>query len=170
MLTRKQVSVRTLLGALTRGSIPPLSTNFTFKFKHMTQELEKAISEVMKYHPNLSIIVFDKIGRWLYMDDEFKYFKFDDRIDQAVLEEAADSISTFPFIYQIEDKKRFQKSLLREQIKKQLEPLVYDDSRGISRVGLQPDFNVSHIIGDLTDFVLALLDATPEKRTKVLNK
>ena len=84
----------------------------------MTQELEKAISEVMKYHPNLSIIVFDKIGRWLYMDDEFKYFKFDDRIDQAVLEEAADSISTFPFIYQIEDKKRFQKSLLREQIKK----------------------------------------------------
>ncbi len=66
----------------------------------MTPQLKKAFDLVKKSFPTLSIVIFDKQGRWQYMDEDFECFKFDDKIDVGVLEDAADSIIDLPFIYQ----------------------------------------------------------------------
>lgn len=67
----------------------------------MTEALQIAIDHVKQFHPTLSIIVFSKDGRWLYMDENFTPFKFDDKIDVGILETASDSIETLPFILDI---------------------------------------------------------------------
>lgn len=66
----------------------------------MTKQLEKAFKHVKKYHPTLSIVIFDKMGRWQYLDENFESFKFSDKIDISILEDASDNIETLPFIYQ----------------------------------------------------------------------
>ena len=66
----------------------------------MTPELKTAFDHVKKFHPTLSIVIFDKQGKWQYMDEEFESFKFDDKIDVSILEDASDSIVELPFIYQ----------------------------------------------------------------------
>jgi len=66
--------------------------------------LQAAIEHVKKYHPTLSIVIFDIDGRWQYMDAEFNSFVFGKEIDTSILEEAGDSIEFLPFIYQIREK------------------------------------------------------------------
>jgi hypothetical protein len=67
----------------------------------VTAELQTAIDHVKESHPSLSIVMFDINGRWQYMDEEFNSFKFDDKVDVSILEEAGDSIEVLPFIHQI---------------------------------------------------------------------
>ena len=66
----------------------------------MTPELKKAFDLVKKFHPTVSIVAFNKMGQWQYMDENFKSFDFDGKIDADVLLDAADSIVELPFIYQ----------------------------------------------------------------------
>lgn len=66
----------------------------------MTEALTIAFEHVKKFHPTLSIVIFNKIGQWQYMDENFESFVFDSNIDNGILEDAADSIETLPFIYQ----------------------------------------------------------------------
>ncbi len=44
------------------------------------------------------MVVFDKTGRWMYMDEDFNAFKFDKTIDIGLLEDASDSAPTLPYI------------------------------------------------------------------------
>jgi hypothetical protein len=64
----------------------------------MTAQLQTAIDHVKQFHPTVSIVIFDKMGRWQYMDENFDSFKFDERIDVSILEEASDSIEVLPYI------------------------------------------------------------------------
>jgi hypothetical protein len=64
----------------------------------MTRELQTAIDHVKQFHPTLAIVIFSNDGRWNYMDTNFDSFKFDERIDVGILEDASDSIPCFPFI------------------------------------------------------------------------
>lgn len=66
----------------------------------MTPELKKAFKLVKKHHPTLAIVIFNSFGQWQYMDENFESFKFDDKIDVGILEDASDSIVSLPFIYQ----------------------------------------------------------------------
>ena len=66
----------------------------------MTGAIKKAFNHVKKHHPTVSIIIFDKTGRWQYMDEDFNGFIFNDNIDVSILEEASDSVPVLPYIYQ----------------------------------------------------------------------
>ena len=66
----------------------------------MTHALKKAFNHIREKHPTVSIVIFDREGKWLYMDENFESFKFDDSIDVSILEEASDSIPVLPYIYQ----------------------------------------------------------------------
>jgi len=67
----------------------------------MTKELIKAMDEVRKYYPSVTMVIFNKYGQWNYCDDNFVAPKFDDRVDQGILEEASDSIVTLPSVYNV---------------------------------------------------------------------
>lgn len=68
-------------------------------------KIKKAMEHVRQYYPEVEIVVFNKEGRWQYMDGDFNSPKFDDKVDHLVdvglLEEAANSVETCPFVYQI---------------------------------------------------------------------
>lgn len=66
----------------------------------MTLQLRKAFNHVKEKHPTVSIVIFDKNGAWLYMDEEFNSFEFDETIDVGLLEDASDSVPVLPYIYQ----------------------------------------------------------------------
>lgn len=66
----------------------------------MTEALKTAFEHVKKFHPTLSIVIFNKEGQWQYMDENFDSFVFGANIDNGILEDAADSIENLPFIYQ----------------------------------------------------------------------
>jgi len=66
----------------------------------ITKELQTAINHVKKFHPTVAIVIFDTMGRWQYMDSDFNSFNFNDQIDVTILEQASDSLTNFPFIYQ----------------------------------------------------------------------
>lgn len=66
----------------------------------MTKAIKKAFNHVKKFHPTVSIVVFDKDGRWQYMDENFVGFVFDDKIDVGILEGALDSVPTLPYVFQ----------------------------------------------------------------------
>lgn len=68
----------------------------------ITPALAKAIDHVKKKFPTLSIICFDKLGNWQYMDEYFGSFKFGYDIDTGILERASASIVTLPAIFQID--------------------------------------------------------------------
>lgn len=67
----------------------------------MTEELKKAFEHIKKSHPSASMVVFDRDGRWQYMDENFNGFVFGDEIDVSILEEASDSIPVLPYVYQL---------------------------------------------------------------------
>lgn len=66
-----------------------------------TAQLKKAINHVKSFHPTLRYVIFDSDGRWLYTDDELTPFKFDDNISVEVLEDAQDSVSELPAIFDV---------------------------------------------------------------------
>jgi len=71
-----------------------------------TKEVLKAFEHVKSFHPNVSIVIFNKEGQWNYMDENFEGLDFShDGINVSVLEDAVDSLKEFPFIYQEETKR-----------------------------------------------------------------
>jgi len=65
-----------------------------------TLAVKTAFNHVKEKHPTLSMVIFDKEGKWQYMDEDFESFKFDESIDVGLLEDASDSIPVLPYIYQ----------------------------------------------------------------------
>jgi len=60
-----------------------------------------AFAHVQTFFPSVAIVIYDKNGQWLYMDENFESFNFIGcDIDVSILEDASDSIETLPFIYQ----------------------------------------------------------------------
>lgn len=66
----------------------------------MTKEIKIALDHVRKSHPTVSMVVFNKQGQWQYMDEDFGSFVFGDEIDISILEDASDSVTVLPCIYQ----------------------------------------------------------------------
>lgn len=67
----------------------------------MTPEVIKAFDHVKSFFPTVSMVVFDKDGRWQYFGEDYKPLKFKGKkIRYAVLEDAVDSLTTLPYIYQ----------------------------------------------------------------------
>ena len=69
----------------------------------MTIPLLKAFKHVKSIFPTLSIVIINRQGQWLYMDENFVPFNFENKnVDMGLLEDGADSITHTPFIYQEE--------------------------------------------------------------------
>jgi hypothetical protein len=64
--------------------------------------VKRAMEYVRLFHPEVCIVIFNKEGRWQYMDEDFNAPKFGKEMnDISLLEEASDSLTELPFIYQI---------------------------------------------------------------------
>lgn len=73
----------------------------TSKEVQPTSALMLALEHVKRYYPNVCMVAFSKDGTWQYMDEDFNAPKFGNEIDTSLLENAADSITSFPYIYQL---------------------------------------------------------------------
>jgi hypothetical protein len=62
--------------------------------------IAKAFDHVREHFPNVAIVVYNREGLWQYMDENFKSFNFNDDIDVSILEDAVDSLTDVPYIYQ----------------------------------------------------------------------
>jgi hypothetical protein len=63
------------------------------------EKVKEALKHVQSVYPQVTTVIFNKYGQWHYTDDNFNYINFDERIDLSLLENAADSVETLPFIY-----------------------------------------------------------------------
>lgn len=68
----------------------------------ITYQVVMAFEHVKRFYPDLSLVVFDLQGRWVFMDEYFRHIKFSDDFDTSLLEEALDSIQNLPLVYQPE--------------------------------------------------------------------
>jgi hypothetical protein len=63
----------------------------------MTEEIKTALEHVRQFHPEVTHVVFNGYGQWMYCDDNFKAPNFKDSdIDVSLLEEASDSVQFVP--------------------------------------------------------------------------
>lgn len=68
-----------------------------------TKEILKAFAHVKSFHPELNSVFFNREGQWHYMNEEFEGLNFShDDMDISILEDAVDSLTELPFIYQEE--------------------------------------------------------------------
>lgn len=67
----------------------------------VTKELLEALAHVKSIFPEVTMVVLNQFGQWNYCDSNFNSPEFDDRVDQSILEEGADSIIELPFIYEL---------------------------------------------------------------------
>ena len=68
----------------------------------MTQEVKKALDHVREFIPDVCIVAFNTDGQRQYFDEHWSSTTFEGmNIDTAILEDAADSITQLPAIFQI---------------------------------------------------------------------
>ena len=67
------------------------------------EALQKAIDHVRGFFPDLELVVFNAEGQWQYFGENFTAFVFDDRISLDILEDAVNSIVTFPCVFDVKD-------------------------------------------------------------------
>lgn len=79
-----------------------------WKSIEMPKEVKLAFVEIRKFHPNVTIVTFNKYGNWNYCDDSFNAPSFHKDINQEILETAGDSVTNLPCVYEyIEEEERF---------------------------------------------------------------
>jgi hypothetical protein len=61
-----------------------------------TPQVLRALGHVQKFHPTLHKVHFDEEGMWQYMDKNDMPFEFSDEVEPFILEDALDSLDTFP--------------------------------------------------------------------------
>ncbi len=66
-----------------------------------TPEVMAALDHVISHYPSVGLVVFNGDTRWCYMDEVFNSPTFGPEIDVAILEAAADSLSSFPCVFEI---------------------------------------------------------------------
>jgi len=65
--------------------------------------VHKAVMHVKESFPDVRLVVFNRQGQWCYMGDDFYTPDFEGKdIDQAILEDACNSVKEFPFVYELE--------------------------------------------------------------------
>jgi len=70
--------------------------------KTMLPAVKIAFDHVRSIYPIVSMVVFNREGRWIYTNDDFDIPTFDDRIDVGILEDACDSVADsvgFPAVF-----------------------------------------------------------------------
>jgi hypothetical protein len=61
--------------------------------------VKKAFNHVKSFHPEVTMVVFNKYGQWQFMDDNFDAPTFNEKIDMSLLEDACDSVIELPNIF-----------------------------------------------------------------------
>lgn len=67
----------------------------------VTKELLEALAHVRSVFPEVTMVILNQFGQWNYCDSNFGSPIFDDRIDDSLLEDGADSILELPFVYEL---------------------------------------------------------------------
>ena len=70
----------------------------------VTPEIIKALEHVKSIYPDVCMVVFNKDGRWQFMDEDFKAPTFaatPQEVDISILEDAADTVPYLPYVYQM---------------------------------------------------------------------
>ncbi|MGI0646957.1 hypothetical protein ACRCPS_18230 [Pseudomonas aeruginosa] len=62
-------------------------------------EVVRALDHVRTIFPDVTHVVYTREAKWLYMSDEGAMPKFDGRVDVGILEDAADSLNSFPCVF-----------------------------------------------------------------------
>lgn len=65
--------------------------------------IKEAFDHVKNYHPNINLMVFNREGKWLCMDDDYDTPEFSQDIDTTLLHRAADAAYKafgLPYVYQ----------------------------------------------------------------------
>ena len=68
--------------------------------QNVTDEVKKAFFHVKSQFDDLTYLMIDVEGRWMYLTDDFDAPKFED-VDIGILEDAVDSLREFPAIFQL---------------------------------------------------------------------
>lgn len=68
----------------------------------MEQSIKNAILHVRSFFPEVSILAFNSKGLWQYMTSDFESPNFEGiNVDVSILETAADSVVSFPAIFEL---------------------------------------------------------------------
>lgn len=67
----------------------------------MNKKVERAIKHVQRFHPNVTMVVFNVYGQWNYCDDNFEAPFFDRNIKNSILKDASDSLDVLPCVFHI---------------------------------------------------------------------
>lgn len=59
----------------------------------------RGLDHVRSIFPDVTHVVYTRECKWLYMTDEGAMPKFNDRVDVGVLEDACDSVESFPCVF-----------------------------------------------------------------------
>lgn len=63
-----------------------------------------ALDHVRGFYPEVTTVIFNKQGRWQYVDDDFDAPGFfAHSIDFNILQDAVDSVKSLPAVFQIEE-------------------------------------------------------------------
>jgi hypothetical protein len=67
----------------------------------MNDKIKSALDEVRKFHPQVTMVIFNKFGQWHYCDDNFDSPIFGDEINYSILEDASDSVEILPSVFHL---------------------------------------------------------------------
>ena len=79
---------------------PEVADSFYSPKSSIPAPIMKAFLHVRAHHSEVKYLFFDREGCWAYMDEELNRPSFGEEIDISVLEKAADSVSSFPVMYE----------------------------------------------------------------------
>lgn len=65
----------------------------------MPKAIRNAFKHVRQFHPEITMLVLDKHGRWHFMDEDGKSPKFNKKIDVSILQDAVDTVSDLPAFF-----------------------------------------------------------------------
>lgn len=65
------------------------------------KKVKIALEHVRKFHPYVVQVFYGIDGRWLFMDEDMEALSFNGEIDIGILEDAADSVKSFPAAFSI---------------------------------------------------------------------
>lgn len=70
----------------------------------MTKEIKKAFEHIREFHPDVTHVVFDKNGQWMYFAENFRTPTFNHEIDVNILNDACDSVDVLPNVFYLPQK------------------------------------------------------------------
>ena len=77
----------------------------------MTNQVKKALDYVREFFPDVCIVAFNREGQWQYFTQEWDAPEFPYMEDVGILQDAVDSLSDLPAIFQL-DSDEYKRELL----------------------------------------------------------